>query len=129
MTPLLEAARRGYPDIVEILLQAGANVHATVSCTQGNTCYGGHLFTPLHFSARAGDEKSAIMLLKAGADIHTKDKREETPLHVAGRNGEIVNLLLQAGANIKALAQDKQTPLHIASQLNEVEVVEAMLQA
>ena len=46
--------------------------------------------------------KDVKKLLELGADIDAKDNRQETPLHLAARNGhfEVVKMLLENGANI-----------------------------
>ncbi len=134
LTPLHEAVRRGYSDITELLIQAGANIHATITCSMikddGQTAYSyGHRFTPLHFAVHVGDIRSAEMLLKAGANAEELAVFDSTPMHVAGKNGQIVQLLQFAGANIEAQDFSGDTPLYNASEHEEPEIVEALLQA
>lgn len=134
LTPLHEAVRRGYSDITELLIQAGANIHATITCSMiendGRTAYSyGHRFTPLHFAAHVGDIRSAEMLLKAGANAEELAVFDSTPMHVAGKNGQIVQLLQFAGANIEAQDSSGDTPLYNASEHEQPEIVEALLQA
>ncbi len=130
VTPLHEAARRGHADIVEALICAGANIHATTSCSDKVVNRACNLLTPLHFAARSGSVRCVELLLKAGARADAMAYHNHTPLHLAGKNGLIVNRLLQAGASLKArLVGDRQTPAHIAAIINELEIAEALLEA
>ncbi len=63
-TPLHEACCLGLADVVEALLQHGAD--ATARCKDGTT--------PLHKAARAGNKASVAMLIQAGADVSAVDK-------------------------------------------------------
>lgn len=132
-TPLLRAASSGKADIVELLIQRGANKHAATSD-------GGE--TALHLAVREGHVDTIQVLLVYGSNpntqrdplnprwaqnrtllsvfsssqrINNNSQPCETPLHLAARQGniEIVNLLLNAGAEINALAKFG-TPLDYA---------------
>ncbi len=87
------------------LLEQGANLHST-------DIYGN---TPLHNRARSifGNIKS---LLELGADVNFKNKKQETPLHLAanGHNAENTQLLMDHGANIHALNERGYSPLEVA---------------
>ena len=87
-------------------------------------------FTPLHLAAAAKsfnihhslaydeDQRYANtvipVLLANGADIHKKDKKGQTPLHVAAHtvNPHAIPLLLAAGAQVNDRDNKNQTPLH-----------------
>lgn len=78
-TPLHEAARLENPDILKLLLEAGANPKraTTEKCNQ---------WTPLHYVARyGGSVEAAGLLLDAGADANAIDRDGYTPLLVAAR--------------------------------------------
>jgi len=94
ITPLQQA--RG-PEVVRILVSAGADVNAT-----SNDYFG----PPLNFAAERGDAESIRVLLDAGAKVNGRSPGGETPLIQAARSGnpEAVKVLLQAGADV--LAQD-----------------------
>ena len=74
MTPLHSAANNGSPAVLEVLLKAGADVHAKAE----------NGWTPLH-SAAAFNPSPAVLevLLKAGADPRAIDKDGKTPHAVA----------------------------------------------
>ena len=54
-------------------------------------------WTPLDCCAYAGMHKSAIVLLEADAPVDAKDKRKQTPLHLACIHGhdKMVEILLE----------------------------------
>ena len=64
-TPLNEAARRGYLEFFEFLLENGANIES--ECT------------PLHWATRRGYLDFVKFLLENGANIESKDGRGCTP--------------------------------------------------
>ena len=68
-TPLHEACCLGLADVVEALLQHGADARAR--CKDGTT--------PLHKAARAGSKAAVAMLMQAGADVSAVDKVYCTP--------------------------------------------------
>ena len=73
--------------ILEVLLKAGANVHARDS-------KGG---TRLHFAAIQGTTFAVFdSLLKAGADVHSKDSKERTPLDHPAVSPRVYYILLKA---------------------------------
>ncbi|KAL8783807.1 MAG: hypothetical protein Q9195_009274 [Heterodermia aff. obscurata] len=92
-TPLHIAARecKSSTDIVEHLLQAGANIEAEAS-------YGK---TPLHRAVMSDNMICVIHLLERDANIHAIDNGLWTPLHWAAERDShpMVKLLLERGAN------------------------------
>lgn len=72
-TALHCAAWKGHLQVVQFLLQAGADVNA-----QNNNDHWGT--TPLHAAAHANQTAIAQLLLDAGADVHAKDMNGKTPL-------------------------------------------------
>lgn len=72
-TPLHVAAAVDYPEMVQFLVQRGADLHART---------GNELQTPVHFAARNDAPSSLKMLMKCGADITDKDFKQRTPLQV-----------------------------------------------
>lgn len=85
---LVIAVQKGYDDIVERLLAAGANPNAVMP----------NKLTALHVAAAAGQTKIADVLLKAGADPMAQAGNGSTPLHEAVwyRHAETVKVLLPA---------------------------------
>ena len=77
-----------YKEVVRILLDAGADVHATTfvdGTSDEGLIYQGE--TPLHFAAACGDEEMIQLLLDHGADISKQTAKNETPLDYAKRYG------------------------------------------
>ena len=83
--PLHEAARRGHADIVEVLIHAGSNIHATTSNPDKTVHRHCHHLTPLHFAARSGDVRCVELLLNAGARADAMAYDNQTPLHFASK--------------------------------------------
>lgn len=86
---LVEAARQGHVDIVQVLIAAGANVN------------GGFYKVPLYAAAREGHLEVVRVLLDAGANIEGYEWYW-TALIIASFKGHlsIVQLLIERGANI-----------------------------
>ncbi|GAA6101665.1 poly [ADP-ribose] polymerase tankyrase-1 isoform X1 [Tachysurus ichikawai] len=78
-TPLHFAAGFGRKDVVEHLLQTGANVHARDD--------GGLI--PLHNACSFGHAEVVSLLLCQGADPNARDNWNYTPLHEAAIKGKI----------------------------------------
>ncbi|ETV84518.1 hypothetical protein H257_03699 [Aphanomyces astaci] len=76
-TPLQLAAKHGYLNIVEYLLQHGADVGAANSFRR----------TALLFAARHGHPAVIKLLLRHGASILDRDNLDNTPLHMAAMAG------------------------------------------
>jgi len=93
-TPLLYAAINGDIEIVEMLLNRGANINAVNQ-------YG---ITALHNAVRSKTMEIIELLLKRGAYVNAKDSYSVTPLQLAFENGseEIVKLLLKHGAYVNS---------------------------
>ncbi len=88
------AALNGHKEIVELLLEKGANVNAV---GQGGS-------TVLHHAVSAKNCQVEIVktLIEKGGDVNVADEGGYTPLHCAAFNGhkEIVEFLLEKGAKV-----------------------------
>ena len=120
MTPLHYAASTGSIEMVEALLDAGADPAALTSLQN----------TPLHLAV--GDEYNLIIvnrLLEVVTDINAPDLDGNTPLHIAAERGatDVVEALLKADANVNATNAVGATPLHLAALANNLELVELLL--
>lgn len=90
-TALLYASAQGYPKILRLLLDAGANPDI------GNV----HGVTSLMFGARYGNSDVCKILIEYGANTDLQDTYGMTALIAATKIGsaDVVELLLRAGAN------------------------------
>jgi ankyrin repeat protein len=119
-TPLHWAVERDLPDIVQMLLRAGANAKAS-------NRYGA---TPLWLASVNGNAKTMAMLLEAGADAGSANGDGETALMVAARTGkaDAVNLLLARGADPNAREGWRgQTALMWAAAEGHAPVIDALV--
>ncbi|KAF8774082.1 Poly [ADP-ribose] polymerase tankyrase-1 like protein [Argiope bruennichi] len=105
-TPLHFAAGFGRRDVVEHLLQNGANVHARDD--------GGLI--PLHNACSFGHAEVVQLLLKHGADPNARDNWNYTPLHEAAIKGktDVCIVLLQHGADPNIRNTDGKAALDLA---------------
>jgi len=103
---LMWAVGARHPDIVKVLIEAGANVH--VSSAKG--------FTPLLFAARNGDIEMAKILLAAGARVNDpgSDGTHALPLAIVSRQDKFALFLLEQGADPNGTF-DGLTALHAAA--------------
>jgi ankyrin repeat protein len=134
-----ERVFNAYYEIVEALLNAGANAHLRREWDG----------TPLHDAARRGLTDIVKLLVSRGVDINCKEDYEgRTPLHVAAENNcmEVVEYLLSNGAEIDEVAQRNppaetlclrfrrgeavgMTPLQLAARAGHAAVVNALVEA
>ncbi|NXF44940.1 TNKS2 protein, partial [Oceanites oceanicus] len=96
----------GRKDVVEYLLQSGANVHARDD--------GGLI--PLHNACSFGHAEVVNLLLRHGADPNARDNWNYTPLHEAAIKGktDVCIVLLQHGAEPTIRNTDGRTALDLA---------------
>ncbi|MEI6809586.1 MAG: ankyrin repeat domain-containing protein, partial [bacterium] len=119
--PLHLAAERGDLDVVDLLIQSGADVNAR----------GENGLTPLHRAAQMDRPEVVGRLLAKGADVNAKSEFGATPLLTASAAGnpEIVKRLLDAKANANMANTDGVTPLHAATQRADTETMTLLLKA
>jgi ankyrin repeat protein len=142
-TALMWAVAQKRPEVVKVLLETGANIHArsrsfpqvvTAEETQRagreelnyTVLRGGS--TALLFAARVGDVESARMLLDAGANVNDALPDGAPALTVAAHSGQgaTAMLLLERGADPNA-ATIGYAALHAAVLRGDHELVKALL--
>jgi len=108
-SPLIEAALQGHEEVVQVLLEHGAD--ATSKNDRGST--------PLHGVAHSYSGLLAILLLllENGAEVSAKNNAGLTPLHAAALygHGAVVRILLEHGAEVSSTTNTGRTPLHFAA--------------
>ena len=140
-TALMWAVAQRHAEVVDVLLEASADVHArsrirpVVTARSARTRGAGAVsvvdeggFTALLFAARTGDGNSARRLLAAGADPNDAAPSGASALVVAAHSGHggVGVLLLAASADPNASGAG-YTPLHAAILRGDADLVGALL--
>ena len=122
-TPLHSAAYYGDLEMVQVLLEYGADVD----------CPNKYGSTPLNYASRDGhrnDARVARLLIERGANPNTRGLDGDTPLHEALRYEriEIARLLIEHSASLEAKNDYGKTPLDFASERQHDEIMKLVLE-
>ena len=119
-TPLYEAADGDHKDVVQVLLDAGADPDQADN----------HGLTPLSRCVQYGSKEVVQLLLERGADPKNATRLGRTPLHYASekKHTNVCKALLDGGAQPNKEDNDGWTPLHQAAVYGRKEVVQLLLQ-
>ena len=127
-TPLLLAAKGAYPDMMELLLEHGADLHArTVEETTALMLAAGVAI--FNEGDDAGTEVETLravkLLVERGAAVNEIDANGETAMHGAAYRGHnsVVQYLADAGARLDVPNRIGWTPLIIADGVLYAEVL------
>jgi len=120
-SPLHTAAYGGKLNIVELLLNRGADANAAT----------GSGSTPLHGSTLAGYEAIVRLLVENGADINIANRGGYTPFTNAAMSGSLptMRFLVDAGASIEPATDGGIVPLVCAINSGKPEAVDFLLEA
>ncbi|PVH68034.1 hypothetical protein DL98DRAFT_475129 [Cadophora sp. DSE1049] len=118
LSPLGEAASKGYVAVVQLLLEKGA----------ARDNYGR---TPLLYAAANGHEGAVKLLVEKGADLESRDKAGRTPLSYAAADGHEagIKLLVDKGANLELRDKAGWAPLSYAAANGHEGLVKLLLAA
>ena len=124
---LISACKDGNIELVELLLDAGANVNASGEKKTLDYCRGSSVTSPLHVACAKGRESIVCCLLARGADVNKVIEHLGTPLTVAAqkKNLQILRLLLAGGAEVDQ--NSYSTALSTASYHGWYEIVKELL--
>ncbi|KAK6393955.1 hypothetical protein LTR81_026392 [Elasticomyces elasticus] len=126
-TPMFTAASQGHLEFCTLLVQKGYDVSAPTRAGLGGSL--------LSVAVRSQSPSLVAYLLNNGANVFEVDRRKQTPIHVAGRGGnlEILTLLMERGADPFVEDDgpndvcDGSTALGEAIRNKHVEIVEYLL--
>lgn len=116
---LIEYAEQGNTELVEQLLQSGANINATNE--QGRTA--------VMAATYRNHVETVEALIQAGADINIRDHQRNNVFLYAGAEGmaEILQLAIEADADVTLTNRYGGTALIPASERGHVEIVRQLL--
>lgn len=121
-TAVIQAARDGRANLVELLLSLGAEVNATASETNE---------TALILAAKRDRREVMDLLISAHADLEARRADGMTALMLAARGGHqmAAHKLIEAGAAVNVQLEHGATPLMLAAQHGHLSVVYVLLAA
>jgi ankyrin repeat protein len=116
-TPLTLACYFDYYDIVEYLVETGADVDLIANNESK--------VAPLNSAVASGNTRIVELLLDAGADPDIAQQSGITPLHSAAHKGnaDICEILIKNGAGIMIRSDDGRTAIDFATEMGHDKVV------
>lgn len=121
-TPIQMAAQRGALDVVDVLLEFGAEL-------EQRNWRGEHL---VHIAVNTRNmELLAYLVEQKGAEVNVTRHHGKTPLHdaVNRRQADFTAFLIEHGADVDAVDEWGWSPLHLASARGDADSVQLLLDA
>lgn len=120
-TVIHRAVCGGYPEIVTLLKNAGADVNSLKE--DGNT--------PLHLAVMAGKANVIKELINCQAELDIRNNVAVTPLHHATLAGKpnLMKILIDAGANLYNLNNTGNTGAHHAAFTGKFQIIRLLLES
>lgn len=128
MAPIHAAAMKDDPELLEILIQSGADIMSRgheLALYDDSTLKSPRILegdTPLHCAARFLRYKNLNILLENGAELDAINRLGNTALHMAAQSNfcddtaiATLSTLIEAGANVLCKTNYSYTPLQIVS--------------
>ncbi|MAM71876.1 MAG: hypothetical protein CMP91_12120 [Gammaproteobacteria bacterium] len=135
-TALMWAAARGHVEVMEALIEAGADPDmrsANVKLPERDDirAQGGFVYpdippgrlSALHFAAREGQLEAVQTLIDAGADLDIVDEKGSNALVLAALNGhfDVAGALLEAGADPNIQDEYGRSVVFVATDINTLD--------
>ncbi|MEC4895994.1 MAG: ankyrin repeat domain-containing protein [Oscillatoria sp. PMC 1051.18] len=145
VAPICIATNYGHKEIVELLIEYGADINQGLDEEHGvNPLLGAAIEQykeiekiyleldaeiGIHYAALRGHTEKVRSFIEQEKPLNSMRNRGMTPLHLAAMGGhkEIVELLLENGANIDLSTPVSESPLHQAVRHDRKEVVELLI--
>ncbi|KAI8725361.1 HET domain-containing protein [Fusarium sp. LHS14.1] len=131
MSPLWCATVNGQEEMVQLLLEHGANPNNVVH-TSGSPTRKSESSTALYEATRLCHENIVRLLLSSGADPNLNSDDDHSPLvqaslNTADRSVAMAQMLLAAGADVDVRAYRDETPLIFAVRSGNVDLAKLLL--
>lgn len=127
-TPLIYAAERDEAAIANSLILMGS-IDASAAGTQNINATDVHGNSALLLAVLRGNGNLAVSLLTSGANANVRNKKQQTPLHIAVKNDDLLvaGMLLESGASLLARGPGGENAIVAARNLGNWAMVELLV--